>query len=225
MTDQNGHMAAPQDGSRRMILTMGLVGLLASVLLVGTYQLTQPYIEANRAAYLERMIFEVLPGAVEKRTFVRRGDALYPDEDVPGPQTRIHVGYDQVGAMVGVAIPASGQGFVDAIHILYGYDPACECVIGMKVLESKETPGLGDKVETDPKYVAQFRRLEVTLSGDGSGLRNPLKAVKPGTSSAAWEVETITGATVTARAVITIIDRSSAEILPIIHSNLHTLGQ
>ena len=30
-------------------------------------------------------------------------------------------------------------------------------VIGMKVLESKETPGLGDKIEKDSAFVAEFR--------------------------------------------------------------------
>ena len=31
--------------------------------------------------------------------------------------------------------------------ILYGYAPALDAVIGIRVLETKETPGLGDKIE------------------------------------------------------------------------------
>jgi Na+-translocating ferredoxin:NAD+ oxidoreductase subunit G len=214
----------PPSGPLAMVTTMGLVGLLSSVLLVGTYQVTLPYIEANRAAYLERTIFEVLPGAVEKRTFVRQGDRLVPDEDESVRAVRIYAGYDEVGALVGVAIPASGQGFVDVLHILYGYDPGCECVVGMQVLESKETPGLGDKIETDARYVRQFEALDVRLDPAGRGLLNPLRPAKPGTGAETWQVETITGATVTSRAVVEIINRSSNELIPLIRNNMNMLA-
>jgi len=49
--------------STRMILTLGSVGLVASVLLVVTYTVTLPYIEANQAAYLLASIRDVLPEA------------------------------------------------------------------------------------------------------------------------------------------------------------------
>ena len=82
-------MSAPapvqQESPLRMILVMGSVGLISSILLVFTYRTTEPYIEANRAAYLEKSVFEVIPGAAQKRTVVpvdEQGLAL-SNEDNP----------------------------------------------------------------------------------------------------------------------------------------------
>ena len=40
----------------------------------------------------------------------------------------------------------------------------------MQVLESKETPGLGDKILHDRDFLANFESLDVSLKSDGSGL-------------------------------------------------------
>jgi Na+-translocating ferredoxin:NAD+ oxidoreductase subunit G len=222
----NGQSGGPAGvSSGRMVLVMGTVGLIASILLVGTYQITLPYIEANRTAFLEAAIFDVLPGATAKTTFVRDGKSLVPLTDESRGGLRVHAGYDEAGRLVGIAVPAQGPGFVDVIRILYGYDHECECVVGMRVLESRETPGLGDKVETDPNYVGAFKELDVRLDATGAQLRNPVTAVKPGARTDAWQVETITGATVTARAIIDIVHASTAEVLPLIRANLGVLRE
>ena len=109
------------------------------------------------------------------------------------------------------------------IRLLYGYDPGCGCVIGMKVLESKETPGLGDKIDKDPTFLSNFERLDVALREDLAGLIRRLELVKPGAREEAWQVEAITGATISSRAVTEIIDRSSGRVLPRLQSNLDLL--
>ena len=52
-----------------MVGVMGSVGLLASAILVTTFQVTAPFIEANRRAYLESAILDVIPNAVSFRSF------------------------------------------------------------------------------------------------------------------------------------------------------------
>ena len=37
------------------------------------------------------------------------------------------------------------MGYQDVIVVFYGYSSADDAVIGIRVLESKETPGLGDQ--------------------------------------------------------------------------------
>jgi len=75
-------------------------------------------------------------------------------------------------------------------------------VLGMKVLESKETPGLGDKIVKDSTFVSAFR---------GAGA--PLVGVKAGQGSgAAGEVHMITGATISSQAVIDIINHRVAAL-------------
>ena len=59
----------------------------------------------------------------------------------------VHAGYDAEERLVGLAIDAQGMGYQDNIRVLYSYSFEQDAIIGFKVLESKETPGLGDKVE------------------------------------------------------------------------------
>ena len=48
------------------------------------------------------------------------------------------------------------MGYQDVIRILlYGYSPEHQAIVGMRVLESRETPGLGDKIEKDPAFLAR----------------------------------------------------------------------
>ncbi|NOX36532.1 MAG: FMN-binding protein [Calditrichaeota bacterium] len=224
------HPSAGEGGddvsSFRMILTMGTIGLLAGLLIVVTYRLTLPIIEQNKAEFLQRAIFDVLPNASQKQAFVVEKDGtLRPERGKEKRVFKIYAGYDDRGKLVGVAIEAKGQGFQDVIHIIYGYDPEREVIVGMKVLESKETPGLGSKIETDPEFIANFKALVVKLTPDLSDLVHPLEMVKKGQKTADWQIEAITGATISSRAITNILLKSSREILPIIQRNLDVLKQ
>jgi electron transport complex protein RnfG len=206
--------------STRMILTMGAIGTLSAILLVVTYLATLPAIERNRAAALERAIFEVLPGAGSKITFASIDGQMQPVADSAEARPKYYAGYDQQGGFVGVAMEALGPGFQDTLKVLYGYSPDCACIVGFKVLETKETPGLGDKIEKDPAFVANFEALDVSLDPGGTNIANPLELVKPGQKTDAWQVEGITGATISSRAVTRILRASSAQTIAIIDNNL-----
>jgi electron transport complex protein RnfG len=93
----------------------------------------------------------------------------------------------------------------------------------MKVLESKETPGLGDKIDKDPRFKSNFDALEVALAGDGSAIAHPVVLVKYGQKTETWQIEAITGATISSRAVTQIIEKSTAEAVPVILGNLPAL--
>jgi electron transport complex protein RnfG len=213
-----------QPSSLRMVLTMGGIGLFCGVMIVLTFQLTLPIITANKARALEKAIFEVVPAARTKVVFQQVGDRLEPIEgDQPTVSALYYAGYDENGRLVGVALEAAGQGFQDIIRILYGYSPKCKCVMGMKVLESKETPGLGTKIETDPGFRANFDALSVALTGDGKSIEHPITLVKPGKKTDDWQIEAITGATISSRAVASIMEKSTAQTVPVIEQNLDVL--
>ncbi|MBT8399652.1 MAG: FMN-binding protein, partial [Rhodothermia bacterium] len=124
--------------------------------------------------------------------------------------------YDSAGTLAGIAVEARGQGYQDVIRILYGYETGCECIVGMKVLESKETPGLGDKIEKDARFLANFDSLDVRIDGPDGELLHPIVLVKSGAKTDAWEVEAITGATVSSQAIADIIGSSAAAIAPVL---------
>jgi electron transport complex protein RnfG len=94
----------------------------------------------------------------------------------------------------------------------------------MKVLESKETPGLGDKIGKDPAFLANFDALDVTLGDDRQALRHAIEVVKAGAKQQPWQIDAITGATISSKAVGRMLGESGRAWLPIIQRNLPTLA-
>jgi electron transport complex protein RnfG len=207
-------------GAGKMILTLAGIGLACGILIVSTYQWTFASIRENKARYLEQAIFQVLPDTEEKMTFTYTDDILTPAGEGERAGMKFYAGYNARHRLTGVAVEAEGQGFQDVVRILYGYSPACHCIVGMKVLESKETPGLGDKIETDEDFRANFDALDVTLDEAMDALANPIVLVKPRQKHHPWEIEAISGATISSRAVTNILHASTAVTIPIIENNL-----
>ncbi len=190
-----------------MILVMGVVGLIASLALVGTFRATAPRIAANRAAYLQESLSKV---ADPNSTFtpMMAGEESWRDAQPTDIGARVFFGYRE-DSLTGIAVEASGTGYQDVIRILYGYDPACECVVGMTVLESKETPGLGDKIEKDAVFLANFEALVVAQGG----VPSPVTMVKRGEKTSPWEIDAISGATVSSQAVTDMLAASTATLV------------
>ena len=189
-------------GSLRLVLTLAIAGLLSGIAIIGIYESTLPTITANKARELREAVFKVLPGVTQMQALVYRDDALVvvpePDKDEPV----VYGGYDDAGQFIGYAVPAAGPGFQDTIALLYGYQPAEQRVVGMEVLESRETPGLGDKIYKDADFVAEFSALLVDPE---------IVAVKKGTKTGPNQVDAITGATISAKAVVRIINEAHTE--------------
>jgi electron transport complex protein RnfG len=183
----------------RLVGTLTVAGALAGLVIVLVFQWAEPLIEAYRARVLAEAVTEVLGGADRYKTVFLDEDGAYKSQPVADTATldeRIYVGYDDDGNPVGIAIPGDKAGFQDVIRLIFGYDPGTGEVLGMKVLESKETPGLGDKIEKDSTFVDQFVRVATLI-----------QAVKKGRESGAdEEVVMITGATISSQAVIDIIN-------------------
>ncbi len=208
--------------SSRMIGVLTGVATICGVLIAGAYQITLPAIRANKARYLKAAVFEVIPGAARTAAFTLKTDGSLVRAG-ENEEAGIHAGYDEQGSLIGVAVAASGQGFQEMIKVLYGYSPARSAIIGMKVLESKETPGLGDKIEKDPAFRANFKALDVALSSDGERLANPITVVKPGKKTNAWEIDAITGATISSKAIGRLLNASANAKLPLVMKSLDLL--
>ena len=160
----------------------------------------------------------MLPGAVASASFALGPGGRFGAAGEGGTAVSVvHAGYDAKGVLVGVAIEAQGMGYQDVIRILYGYSPESQAIVGMQVLASKETPGLGDKIEKDPAFVANFSALDVGLAADGQALRQPIEAVKHGSKTAPSQIDGITGATISSKAVAAILRQSSAQWVPLVY--------
>ena len=207
----------------RLLITLGSAGALAGFLLVFVHQVTQPAIQAYKAKMLQLAVQEVLKGPETYETLYVYNDMLTPDlpEGTNGRQLeQVYIGYQNGKRPVGYAIPASGPGFQDTVRLIFGYDPTTGKLLGMKVLENKETPGLGDKIETDADFLENFRELDVSLTDDLSGIAHPIEFVKPGQKEHPWQIDGITGATISSTAIADILEGSSAHWMPRIRRHL-----
>jgi electron transport complex protein RnfG len=205
--------------SKKMLFAMVGIGIISALLIVTTYELTLPRVQRLKAEALEKAIFKVLPGTVNTQAFgVSKQRELFKMQEDDKPETTIYAGYDKNDRITGYAIEASGQGYADIIRILYGYSPDKEVLIGFQVLESKETPGLGDKIEKEPHFVNNFKALDVSLSNKGE-IKNKVITVKQGEKQSPWEIDGITGATISSRAIGNIIGTSTTELVPILYDH------
>lgn len=213
--------AAPKKGLG-MIVTLVAVAAISGILIVVVFQLTLPTITEKKAAALREAVFEVIPSAVRVVAFEVDGDALAPVPDGESRGPRVYAGYGGSGELMGVAIEAQGKGYQDTIKVIYGYSPQRQSIVGMRVLESKETPGLGDKIGKDPAFLKIFTDLDVQFDDSGKP-RHEITIVKSGKRTQRWQIDAITGATISSKAIGAILSKSVKRHIPRVRKNLARL--
>lgn len=207
-----------------MYRSMVGVGIVCGLAIVGVFELTRPIIERNKAEALQQAIFQVLPEAKTSATFRFEPEGAAGNFEAAGADDDarflVYAGYDADRRLVGLAVEAAGMGYQDLIRVLYGYSFDKDAIVGIRVLESKETPGLGDKIEKDPAFLENFRRLDVSLNDELSEIVHPIVAVRHGKKEQPWEVDGITGATISSVAIADMLNKSTAYWIPRIRRNL-----
>ena len=194
--------------STRLTATLAIVGALAGLLIVLGYTSTLARIEANRAATIDAAIEDVLAGTTRYDTLYLHDGALTQTPPAEpsghhGPE-KVYAAYNVDGRLLGFAIVAREPGFQEPIEILFGYDPQSKKTLGLSILMSRETPGLGDKIQAS-SWREQFREKLAPLIG-----------TKKGAGSGPSDVDMITGATISSRAVIGAVNKSAERWAPIL---------
>jgi electron transport complex protein RnfG len=172
----------------KMILVLVIVGLISGGALVCVYNYANPLIERNEEKALREAIYKVLPEAVEYNTITKGGIVLYE-------------GVGKRGKVIGYAFKAKGFGYQGEIEILAAIDTGLKELRGMEVLESSETPGLGAEIANEP-FKKQFRGLsvlpEIIFTKEEISEKN--------------EIQAITGATISTKSVVEILNKEIARI-------------
>lgn len=208
------------DGSFKMLRALVGIGVVCALLIVFTFEVSKPRIKQLKQEALEKAIGKVIPGITSSKTFILNTNGTFaPHTGEANGNQLVYAGYDASNQLKGIAIEAAGQGYADIIRVLYGYDPESQSIIGFYVLESKETPGLGDKIEKDPTFLANFEKLEVALETSGDSLKNEIITVKKGMKQHPWEIDGITGATISSRAIGDILNNNTRFMIPLVYKN------
>ncbi|MFQ5567311.1 MAG: FMN-binding protein, partial [Paracoccaceae bacterium] len=199
------------------------IGAICALLIVTVYQTTADRIRENRERFLAAAVSEVLPAAHSTVAVTLAEDGRLETLS-EAPALPAFLGYDADGKLVGAVVAAQGMGYQDTIRVLYSYSFEEDAIVGFKVLDSKETPGLGDKIEKEPHFLANFERLDATLTSDGDALLHPIVTVKQGQKQEPWQLDGITGATITSEAIGNILNDSANTWVPVLESSANTMA-
>lgn len=220
-------MPVAQTPTLAMIRTLGLVSAICGLIIVGAYQGTYDAVAANKKLAVERSVYQVVPAAKSVVEYnALPGGTVEPAGagKAPAGAIRFFAGYDDAGKLVGVAAEAGAKGYADTVRIMFGYQPDCQCITGISVVSMRETPGIGDKIRSNKDFLANFEKLDVRLKDDLSALAHDVVTVKHGTKTDPWQIDAISGATITSRAVGRGIDAAAQALLPRLVPNLSKLA-
>ncbi|MDH5741990.1 MAG: FMN-binding protein [Candidatus Aminicenantes bacterium] len=177
--------------SSRMIIVLTAVGLISGGFLAGVAKLTKERSAFNILKEIEEAIVNVIPGTVQNQK-------LYEEEDLS-----IYGGQDESGQSIGYAVQSTGIGFQDKITLMFGINVSLTKIIGLAVIDQKETPGLGAKIRDWNAFLQFWENRNAT--GEII-LRKPpagsLEELSP------MEINTITGATISSKKVLEIVNFS-----------------
>jgi electron transport complex protein RnfG len=220
-------IAAPKAASAFSLMrALGVVSAICGIIIVLSYLATLDRAKANRRLAAERAVFKVLPAAKSVRPFLALADGGVvpaPEGDAPPGAIRFYAAYDVAGKFAGIAAEGAAKGYADTVRVMFGYQAACQCIVGLGVVSMRETPGIGDKILTDRDFLANFKALDVKLKADLSALANEVKVVKHGTKTQAWQIDAISGSTVTSRAVGKVVNEAAEALLPRLVPKLESL--
>ncbi len=173
----------------KMISVLTVLGLVSGLTLALMYKYTAPRIEANQKNETEKAIFEVFPEGKDYETKTMNGNELFEVKD-------------KNGKVLGYAFVAEGNGYQGTIKLMAGLKTDLETLAGIEVLESQETPGLGQEITT-PSFRGQFNALKAVPA---------IEYVKNERPSKPNQIQAITGATVSSSAVVSILNEKIKKI-------------
>ncbi len=161
------------NGIFKITLSLALTCFISGVIIAGAYAITEPVAEQQRVKAKNDAMKDLVKDA-ESFKAVDGKDGWF--QAIKG------------GKVIAYVVPASGKGYAGKIEMLAGVTTEGKA-IDFKVLKHAETPGLGDKMVGD-KFRKQFANKDP----------KDMEVVKVPTDK---NIQALTGATITTRAVTT----------------------
>lgn len=188
----------------RTALILFVFVVLFTALLAGAYQWTRPAIETSLAAEKMKFINEVLPAGSYDNDLLSDTLHLPPTPELGQKTTSTVYRARRAGQPTALVLEAiAPDGYAGEIRLVLGVTVNGD-ITGVRVVQHKETPGLGDYI--DPR---KDKNRENPWIDQFAGLNYPAVA------DAEWKVKKDkgrfdyrTGATVTPRAVVSAVHKA-----------------
>lgn len=166
----------------RMLATLTIIGILSGGLLSRVDNWAAPRIEKHMQESVRQAIATVHPDGVRS-------------EKVQTDLLQLYRVFDTNDKPVGFAMSVTGNGFSDKITLMVGVSEDLETISGIEILKQTDTPGLGARI-VEPEFKEKFINLKAT----------PQIEVTKKEVSASNQVQAITAATITSKAVVDIVN-------------------
>jgi len=170
----------------RFGLVLGVICLAATLVLAFTYEATRSRIAATASGEEEAALKTIIPEAdIFKAAAI---DGVEYFKALKGPD------------LIGYCLKIAGSGYGGYMRIVVGIDKN-GVIKGLRILENQETPGLGSKItevrpgESEPYFLKQFK----------GKLASAVQVHK--------DIDAITGATISSKAVTDAVNKSVTEFL------------
>lgn len=167
----------------QMLIVLTGIGIISGGLLATVSGWAEPLIDANKKAETEAAIFRVQPD----------GNSYDKINNIDFEAYKVR---SQSSEVIGYALVFEGNGFQGKIRLICGLSPDLNKIVALEILEQVETPGLGTKV-TEPPFTNQFKELQCTPRVEW------VKGVEPSKPN---EIQAITGATISSKSVVAIVN-------------------
>ncbi|MFO7923733.1 MAG: RnfABCDGE type electron transport complex subunit G [Bacteroidales bacterium] len=183
-------MAKRESTFVNMVMALVTITLIASASLGFIYELTKEPIERAAVAKRNEAIASIVP------EFDNDPSGEQYTIEVPGGELVVYPAKNN-GELQGVAIETfTNRGFSGEIRLMVGILPD-GTINGIEVLEHRETPGLGDKIETDKSdFHLQFKG------------ENPKEDFQIRIRKDGGDVDAITATTISSRAYCDAVERA-----------------
>jgi len=174
-------------------LILAALGAICTALVAITHSKTAPRIAANEQAYLEARLQPVLEGVAYDGQLSESTIEIPQPHELPGKSAVIvYRVYANAAPVAALFVVTAMDGFSGPIRLLIGID-ATGTLTGVRVLEHRETPGLGDLIEESKSdWILQFARKSLQDPG-----RTKWAIKRDG-----GEFDQFTGASITPRSVV-----------------------
>lgn len=191
-------MMLGQSISRNSVL-LGFFALATTAIIAGTHLATKSTIKDNIRKAEERALLEIIPADRHNNSMLDDTYTVSNSEQLGLREEKNIYIARQDQKPVAVIIPATARdGYTGDIDIIVGIN-IDGTVAGVRVLSHRETPGLGDRIET--------KKSDWVFGFEGKSLTRP--------ETALWTVkkdkgvfDQFTGATITPRAIVKTVHRT-----------------
>jgi len=192
-------------------IILAAFAILGSSLVGFSYESTHEQILENQRETLRRQINEVFPEAQHDNIVIDDVVSI-KDDGLGDDEVKVFRATLKQAPTGLIYSPITADGYSGDILLTVAIDENNQ-VTGVRVLQHKETPGLGDKIET--------RRSGWIKNFDGTSLTSP-RAEKWAVKRDGGDFDQFTGATITPRAVVKAV-KNTLQYHQLNKEKLHTM--